>query len=307
MQGILLIDKSTNKTSYDVVEEIKNILRIKKVGHTGTLDPFASGLLVIGIGKGTRILEYLSDGEKEYYFTAKLGIITDTYDITGKVTEEHEVNVSEDDIKRISDSMRGKQKQVPPAYSAKKYQGKRLYELAREGKIISLPPREIEIKELQLIHFDERRHLLCMKVIVSKGTYIRSLCADMGYRLGCGATAIGLRRTKNGRFDIKDAIKDTFLDREKILKNVKSIDESLSFPGIVVDENAARRVANGMQVYCPDVIKVKGRFKKNDHISIWDVEGHFLAIATAERSSRFISHIVKAERRDRVAKLKKVF
>ncbi len=306
MQGILLIDKSVNRTSYNVVEEIKDILRLKKVGHAGTLDPFASGLLVVGIGKGTKILEYLSDGWKEYYFTAKLGIVTDTFDITGKIMEEHEVRVREDDIKNVLDSMLGRQKQVPPAYSAKKYRGRRLYELAREGKIISLPPREVEIKELHPIYFYKRRHLLSMRAVVSKGTYIRSLCADIGYKLGCGATTVGLRRTRNGRFDVKNAIKDTTLDREKILKNIKSIDECLSFPGIVVSEEAARRNANGMQVYCPDVVKVKGYFDKDDLISIWSVKGSLIAIAIAERSSKFILRLIEMGRRDRVAKLKKV-
>lgn len=305
LNGFLLLDKEEGITSHELVLKARKKLKIKKIGHAGTLDPFASGLMILGIGKGTRLLEFLLKQDKVYLCTMKLGIITDTYDLEGEIKEERETtNITEEQIKLAFESFKGSYFQVPPAYSAKKYNGERLYKLAREGKIITLPPKEVQIKELVIKNIDLKNKRITFLTEVSSGTYIRSLVMDIGYKLGCGAVTENLRRTKIGRHTIEKSIKSDYICKNSII----SIDEFSKFlPGIVIKTEDINLIKNGTQIFCNFVKEVEKSFKKNDNVRIIDENEKLIAVATAERSSRFINTLIKKESRERVAKLKKVF
>jgi len=303
MNGILLIDKPSGPTSHDVVDRVRRKLGIKKVGHAGTLDPIATGLLVLGIGKGTRILEYFLHADKVYRAQIKLGIVTETFDITGEIKEEHPCNVTESEVVQALKSLQGEFLQVPPAYSARKYKGRKLYELAREGKIIRLPPRRVFVHKVEVIQVDLQENLVEALFKVSSGTYIRSLCMELGYRLGCGAVMNGLTRIQQGPFKLESAVKLEDVSTEKITP----INVALGWmPALVVNEESAERVKNGGQIYTSQVIEVVGDFSKDADIRILDPSGELLAVARSERTSKFIKTLKSHGRRDRVAKLKKV-
>lgn len=232
MDGIILINKGKGCTSHDVVNKVKHIFN-EKVGHTGTLDPDATGLLPILIGKGTKLSYYLINHDKEYEVTLKLGERTDTADSEGKVIEKQEVNVeilSEEEISKVLDSFLGKQEQIPPMYSAIKLNGKKLYEYARKNIEVDVKPREIEIYDIKLNKVDEEEKLICFTVHCSKGTYIRSLCEDIAQSLGTIGYMKELNRTKVGIFDIKDSISIEELEDNKndeiyIKERIISIEE----------------------------------------------------------------------------------
>lgn len=195
MDGIIVINKPSGYTSHDIVSKIRKKLNIKKVGHTGTLDPLATGVLPILLGNGTKLSKYLINHDKEYIATIKLGVKTDTADIEGTVIEEQEVPLlTEEQIMNSLESLKGKQKQIPPMYSAIKVNGKKLYEYARSGESIMVEPRDIEIYNIELIQYKE--HEIKFKVACSKGTYIRSLCEDIAQKLNTIGTMSALERTK---------------------------------------------------------------------------------------------------------------
>ncbi|AKI96550.1 tRNA pseudouridine(55) synthase TruB [Kosmotoga pacifica] len=303
--GFLFVDKPVGITSHDVVDMARKKLGIRKVGHSGTLDPFASGLLILGVGRATRLLEYLKDFEKTYVVKMKLGVITDTFDLTGKIVEEHpDWNLSTEEIVNALKAFEGEYLQVPPAYSAKRYKGKRLYQLAREGKIINLPPKRVKIFSIDDIEvrFPEGEVSFCARV--SSGTYIRSLVMDVGYRLGCGATTTYLRRTKVGAFSVSEAVRP----EELSLVNLKDSEAVMGFlPSIIVSEEQGKAVLNGRQIWIQGIAGLDGSFNKNDLIRIVSEEGRLLSIAKAERSSRFIKMLLRKKENQRVAKLLKVF
>lgn len=314
VSGILLVDKEKGPTSHDVVERIRRLLRIRQVGHAGTLDPFATGLLIVGVGKATRLLEYLQHEDKVYKVKFRLGIITDTFDITGQVMEDHSEEVSklsEEDVLHAIRSFVGTYKQVPPAYSAKKYQGKKLYELAREGKIINLPPREVTIYDIWGIKISLPEIEFTTKV--SSGTYIRSLCMDIGYKLGCGATAVELRRISVGKFVVEDAImipepknfdSETFENLQRVvLENLIPLERVLDFPKIIV--GSQEKVYNGVQPKVEDIMEYE-TFKKDQLVQLF-YNGKLIAIARAERNSDFIETLKRHNRNERIATLLKVF
>ena len=232
MDGIILINKGKGCTSHDVVNKVKHIFN-EKVGHTGTLDPDATGLLPILIGKGTKLSYYLINHDKEYEVTLKLGERTDTADSEGKVIEKQEVNVeilSEEEISKVLDSFLGKQEQIPPMYSAIKINGKKLYEYARKNIEVDVKPREIEIYDIKLNKVDEEEKLICFTVHCSKGTYIRSLCEDIAQSLGTIGYMKELNRTKVGIFDVKDStsieeLEDNKNDEIYIKERIISIEE----------------------------------------------------------------------------------
>ncbi|MEN3042377.1 MAG: tRNA pseudouridine(55) synthase TruB [Fervidobacterium sp.] len=303
ISGLILVDKEKGPTSHDIVDKVRKILDIKQVGHAGTLDPFATGLLIIGVGKATRLLEYLQSETKKYIVKMKLGIITDTFDITGRVMEEHPVTVSEEEINTVISSFVGTYKQIPPAYSAKKHRGKKLYELAREGKMINLPPREVTIYEINKVKINIP--YVEFEVKVSAGTYIRSLCMDIGYNLGCGATAVELRRIQAGKFRVEDSISIEFdsVDRAKLEKHIIPMEKILDYPKIVVNDK--NKIYNGIHPKVDDIISMDD-FNKDDLVQIfWN--GLLIAVAKAERGSDFVKTLIKQQRNERVATLKKVF
>ncbi|ABR30907.1 tRNA pseudouridine synthase B [Thermosipho melanesiensis] len=301
MMGFLNLYKPKGVTSHDVVDEVRRKLNIRRVGHAGTLDPFAEGVLVVGVGSTTRLLEYLQVERKRYYVKALLGVITETFDITGEIVEERECNIPDERIIDVVKSFVGKYKQVPPAYSAKKYKGERLYKLAREGKIISLPPVDVEIYGIDKI-IVKKPHF-SFEVEVSKGTYIRSLCMDIGYKLGCGATAKELKRLSVGTFDIRDAINPFEVGREKLLESLIDVQKVLPLPKVEIYKDFVENIYNGNQPTLDFVKEMVDSFSKDDDVMLI-CNGQLVAIAKAERNSKFLE---KNLPRGRIFKLKKVF
>ena len=213
MTGIICIDKDKDITSFGVVARVRGILGEKKAGHTGTLDPMATGVLPVMLGGATKFLDFLPQSDKGYRATFLLGKITDTLDITGKVLEEHKVSATKEEVEKTLAGFMGKIYQYPPMFSAKSVDGKRLYDLARQGIVIEREPCEVEIKKLELIKAEGDEYTI--DVVCSKGTYIRSLVSDIGRRLGCGAVLTELRRTLACGFELKDCISLSELQRKK--------------------------------------------------------------------------------------------
>ena len=223
MQGLILLSKPKGITSFSAVSKIKWLAQEKRVGHTGTLDPLATGVLPVFLGRATALSGILLDADKCYTATVKLGVVTDTSDITGEVISETAVNVSRADLEEILKKFRGKISQVPPIYSALKKDGVRLYELARQGKTVEIEPREVEIKRLDLLEFDGDTFKI--EVECSKGTYVRTLCHDIGQALGCGGCMSSLRRTMAAGFTLADAVtlEDMQAQGEALLQPVDSL------------------------------------------------------------------------------------
>lgn len=203
LDGIIIVYKEPGFTSNDVVAKMRGICRQKKIGHTGTLDPAATGVLPLCLGTGTKLCDMLTDKDKEYVAELLLGVTTDTQDVTGKVLAEREVPFSEEDMRAAIMSFLGKYDQIPPMYSALKVNGKKLYELAREGKEIERKPRRVEILELEILEM--KLPVIRLRIQCTKGTYIRTLCADIGEKLGCGGTMKSLERTRVGGFRKEEA------------------------------------------------------------------------------------------------------
>ena len=196
--GILIVDKPKDFTSHDVISKLRGILKMRHIGHAGTLDPMATGVLIVLLGKATRASDYLTAEEKVYEASFKLGITTDTQDITGTVIRENPADVSEEAVKECIKSFEGVQKQLPPMYSAVQVNGARLYDLARQGIEVERKAREIEIPSIEYLGRGEEGEYR-IRVSCSKGTYIRTLCHDIGEKLGCGGTLTSLRRVKSHR------------------------------------------------------------------------------------------------------------
>ncbi len=205
VNGIINVYKEKGYTSFDVVAKLRGIFKQKKIGHTGTLDPDAEGVLPVCLGKATKVCELLTDKSKEYEAVLMLGKITDTQDMTGTVLEEHEVNVTEQEVREIIHSFVGESRQVPPMYSALKVNGQKLCDLARAGKTVERQPRPITIFSIEILKIELPR--VRMRVHCSKGTYIRTLCQDIGEKLGCGGCMEQLLRTRVSEFSLSDAKK----------------------------------------------------------------------------------------------------
>ncbi len=243
MNGVLLVNKEKGVTSRDVVNEVSHILGTKKIGHTGTLDPMATGVLVLCIGSSLKLVESLMDHDKEYIATILLGIETDTLDITGEVQRKIvPQNITKERVVEILKKFQGKIKQEIPKYSAIKVGGKKLYEYARAGIEVSLPIHEVEISQIELVG-DVLNNTFQIHVAVSKGTYIRSLVRDIGYALGTVAVMTDLVRTRVGKF----LLKDTFLLSDIEEGNYKLLDprEVLDLPVIMVDDFLLKKIKNG--------------------------------------------------------------
>ncbi|NTW43059.1 MAG: tRNA pseudouridine(55) synthase TruB [Anaerolineaceae bacterium] len=204
VSGVLVVDKPIGMTSHDVVQIIRKGTNIRRAGHTGTLDPRASGVLVILVGPAVRLSEYVSASDKRYQAVIQLGTTTDTFDADGRVLSTTAVDISEKQFNDVLQSFVGEIQQVPPPYSAVKVKGKKAYELAREGEEVDLEPRMINVYNLELLEWAPPEAVI--DVYCSSGTYVRSLAHDLGEKLGCGAHLIGLRRTKSGRFTLRDAV-----------------------------------------------------------------------------------------------------
>lgn len=244
MQGLLLINKPEGITSFGVVAKIKWLLHTKRVGHTGTLDPMATGVLPILVGRPTVLCSHLLDADKEYVAGVKLGITTDTLDITGNIICEKNVSVTKDHLSEVLKGFVGEQLQTPPMYSALKKDGVRLYDLAREGKEVEREARKIKIFELELLGFDDDEFKI--RVLCSKGTYIRSLADDIGKALGTGAALTSLKRTRTAGFNIDECVELDALTPENINEYLKNAELAvLNYPEINVSIKQAERFSNG--------------------------------------------------------------
>jgi tRNA pseudouridine55 synthase len=278
MDGILNINKPSGMTSHDVVQKVRWILKENRVGHTGTLDPLATGVLVLCVGKATRIARYLEAGAKEYQAVMRLGVITDTLDAEGRVLETRQyAPPARADIERVMRGFIGVIMQRPPAFSAVKVSGIPSYKLARQGKAKPLDPRPVTIHGLELTSYEDP--FVSFTVRCSKGVYVRTLCADMGEALGTGAHLTSLVRTRSGRFTIEQALSlDELADIASsggAHQAMTVIDEALAdFPAILIGDEEALRVMNGNQVSCPSSLATGGI----DVARVHDPAGRLLAL-----------------------------
>lgn len=277
MNGVIIINKPRGKTSHDMVSFIRRLTGIKKVGHTGTLDPEATGVLPVCIGNATKACELLTSERKVYRAQLMLGMTTDTLDIDGEVLTEQPVNVTKEEIEQVIKSFVGEVWQTPPMYSAIKIDGKKLYELARQGQNIEREKRKITIYSIEIIEINPINDTVTIDVDCSKGTYIRTLCEDIGMKLGCGAFMSALERTKSGQFDISMAYTEEEL--YQISKN-DNLEECLiptdkvffDLPQIRVNERQKGFIVNGVRT------RYKGLIQ-NQSYRVYDEAGEFLCIS----------------------------
>lgn len=276
MNGVLNIFKPKGMSSFDAVRVVKKVAGTGKVGHTGTLDPEATGVLPICIGKATKIIDYIMDSEKVYEVTLKLGIRTTTYDLEGEVLEERDPShLTEEEILNSINSFKGEYSQIPPMYSALKQNGVRLYELARKGIEVERKGRLVNIYNLEDIKINNP--YISMKVACSKGTYIRSLCYDIGEKLGVFATMTQLNRAKTSVFSQEKSININELTKENINDYILSMEEALEkYDKIIVNKKYAKLLVNGVRV-------ADGRFTKDKVINnklyrVYDDENNFIGL-----------------------------
>ena len=279
MNGVINVNKPLGITSHDVVYRLRRLLSIKKIGHTGTLDPDADGVLPMCVGRATKVADMLTAQDKQYVAEVTLGSATDTLDKSGEVTETAEVNVTEDDIRNVAAEFVGDIEQIPPMYSAIKINGKKLYELAREGKVTERDPRRIHIENIEVLDINLAEKKFSMRVDCSKGTYIRTLCDDIGRRLGCFAHMSALTRTRSGRFDIEESytleqIEKMMTDGEDgFLVPIDVIFEE--YEKLVISKNKAHKMCNGVQV------SVQGT-EEGVTYRVYDEADNFLTISKVE-------------------------
>ncbi len=273
MNGIVIIDKPQEWTSNDVVSRLRRVFNTRRIGHGGTLDPMATGVLPVFVGRATRGVEFFEHAEKTYETVLRFGITTDTEDTTGKILTEQEVHLTREDLEAVLPQFRGDIMQVPPMYSALKVNGQKLYDLARKGREVERQPRSITIHELTLLDFDHNEAKL--RVRCSKGTYIRTLCKDIGEALGCGGCMAQLRRVQAGEYTLEGSvplhellkISEAGEDVEHFLRPVDSM--FASTPKLVLNQNQSRKVRNGNS-FPSDAAPGKYR--------VYSPEGEFLAL-----------------------------
>lgn len=277
--GVIIINKPKGFTSHDVVAKLRGILSMKKIGHTGTLDPDAVGVLPVCVGNATKISDLLTSYQKEYEAEVTLGAETDTQDSSGNIIKTSDVTVTEKDIQTAVSSFIGEISQIPPMYSAIKQDGKKLYELARAGIEVERKPRLVIIDKINITNFDLHNKKFSMRVLCSKGTYIRTLCSDIGKKLGCFAHMSELRRTKSGDFSITDAVSLEAVEemtKKEDFSFIIPVDVVLSaYPPLYVSQRKAQNMCNGMQIRTPGM---------TDGITyrVYDECGHFLTVSKAE-------------------------
>ena len=281
--GFLNIYKPKGLTSHDVVARLRKITKVRQIGHTGTLDPFATGVLPICIGKATRLIEYLDD-DKEYLATVQFGKNTATYDLEGEITATFDKKVTEEDVKNALKDFEGEISQIPPIYSAIKVNGKKLYDYARQGQDIEIKPRKVTISKIELKEFDKTSQSAKITVACSKGTYIRSIAYDLGAKLGCGGYLTALERTKAGKFQVNTAIKLEYLTEvSQIIENLINPLDMLNIPIHNLSENERERVSHGMSICNSD-------FPDSD-IVILSYGGRIYAIGKVEQNKILVKKV----------------
>lgn len=286
INGIINVYKEKGYTSHDVVAKMRGILRLKKIGHTGTLDPDAEGVLPICIGKATRLVDMITDKEKTYEAVLKLGITTDTQDITGKVLKTSEVTADYARIEKVILSFIGEYQQLPPMYSAIKVNGKKLYELARQGKEIERERRKVHIKDIRILSYSKEEQEIRMSVDCGKGTYIRTLLHDIGEVLGCGGTMKSLVRTAVGAFTIEEALKlseiQALAAEERLEPYIIAIDRIfMNYRELLMHREAHKLVYNG-NAFRDEHILSPGSQAKNEPdggpFRVYDADHNFIGV-----------------------------
>ena len=305
--GILNINKPEGWTSQDVVAKLRGRLHIRRVGHTGTLDPMATGVLPVCFGKATRIIEYYDDDFKTYEAEMKLGMVTDTLDITGTVLETKPVDVSEEDVIQAIDSFRGWITQIPPKYSALKVNGKPLYKYAREGVEVEIKSRKIYVADIQAMEVNLGENRILFRVTCSKGTYIRTICDDIGKKLGCGGTMTALQRIQSGCFRVEDArtLPEILeMTDEELERCVIPMDETLVHLGKIELKSmeSAPFYYNGREIdtgyvnvlaspAVPEALQEGSRL--GDKYRVYDPEGKFLGISSLRENTLYPEKVIR--------------
>ena len=281
MTGILPVKKPAGFTSFDVIGKLRGVTRTRKIGHSGTLDPMATGVLPLFFGGATKCCDILPNEDKRYIADIKFGIVTDTQDTTGCVLKETESNVTENEFEHVIEGFIGRQMQTPPMYSAVKINGRPLYDLAREGKVVERAQKEIEVYSIKLLKFDEHAQTARIEVSCGKGTFIRTLINDMGEKLGCGASMSALERTMAAGFDISECY--TIAEIEEMMKDgtfeahlipIERLYESL--PRLVLSDFDKRLYRSGV----PLELEKRGWGGIEGNIAVFDNEGMLLGIST---------------------------
>ncbi len=282
--GVLCIDKPAEHTSFDVIARMRGILKTRKLGHTGTLDPMATGVLPVLIGRATKACDILPNQDKAYEATFRLGITTDTQDMGGTVLETRPVLVGEEEVRQVIASFVGTQQQVPPMYSAVRVDGMRLYDLAREGREVDRPVREITVYSIQLL--DMQLPDVTIALRCSKGSYVRTLCHDIGQRLGCGAALTSLRRTMAAGYTLADAVTleqlTDIVAAGKVDDYIQPVDKIFGvLPSLTLSEKTSRMYQNGVKL---DWRRLRLEYTPQD-IRVYGSDGSFLGISYLDQES----------------------
>ena len=289
LNGIIIIEKEAGFTSHDVVAKMRGICRQKKIGHTGTLDPEATGVLPVCLGSGTKLCDMLTDKDKEYVAELLLGVETDTQDTTGQILARKEVVASEDEVREAIMSFVGDYDQVPPMYSALKVDGKKLYELARAGKEVERKARRVQIHEIEIEEI--ALPVVRMRVACSKGTYIRTLCADIGEKLGLGGPMQSLRRTRVGQFSLNQAVTlselECLRDEDRLGEILIPVESAFAeCPGLHVSEKWRKLLDNGNPIYpnqtVENIVLPKGQWVR----IMWE-SGEFAGVYAYDPDRKF--------------------
>jgi len=308
LSGILLFNKRSGITSYSALDELREVLKLRKMGHCGTLDNFASGLLLVCIGQALKIVQFLESMDKEYLAKIRLGVSTDTYDFQGRTLSSlSNLNLDENRVRKVIESFRGQIWQAPPPYSALKFQGRRLSDYARAGTPIKKEPRKVRINTIDILKLF--LPFVDLRISCSKGTYIRSLAHDIGSKLNCGAHLTSLTRTRIGPFKLLDS-----LDIEKVRRNSNpsklreyliSMEKALSFlPAIIVTDKFASKIKNGPDLKVKDISSVEKEFPTGEILCLKNNLNQVIALARSLKSSTELSQL---DNKDRMIEYIRVF
>lgn len=298
IHGVLNIYKEKGYTSHDVVARLRRIVGQKKIGHTGTLDPEAEGVLPVCLGKATKLCDLLTDKDKTYEAVLLLGISTDTQDTTGKILEEkNTADLREEAVREVVLSFEGEYDQIPPMFSALKVGGKKLYELARDGKEVERKPRHVQIYRIRILQIDLPR--VRMEVTCSKGTYIRTLCHDIGEKLGCGGCMESLLRTRVERFGVAESLRisevEQLMDEGTLQEHMIKVDEMFpDYQKVYLTPEASAAVRNGNSFRLGDVIWISelSGFQNAERVRVYDEKRNFIAVYEFEKENQLFK-IVK--------------
>lgn len=289
LNGIICINKPQGFTSFDVIAKMRGILKMKKLGHSGTLDPMATGVLPVFAGGATKAISIIPETGKSYRAGFQLGYTTDTYDMTGEITQKKDFNVSRELLQNSLEAFRGKITQLPPMYSAVQVNGKRLYDLARKGIEVERPEREVEVSRLELLEFDEKTGAGTLEMSCSKGTYVRSVIHDMGQALGCGAAMTSLVRTFSNSFSLEECVTleelERLRDEERLQEILKPVEKMfLTLPKISLSEKKTIMYKNGVKL----ILDRLSAEKDAERLRVYGFDGEFIGIGKPDKKENVL-------------------